>query len=114
MKMTKEKGDIEAAAYVYWSSSLEIVLDNVQDPHLHNEATPETILIEKDSLRFPSMECRMLAKTILNMPEEMFLSSGKFKKTKLRELVKQKTGWPLHKIRRIENMLADQLVDATA
>ena len=132
-KLRKERGDLEAAAYVYWGETIPIItqiketnpdkmFDTIevpmfvnieeQDSRLQDENTPETLLIDKDTVPMSlSKECLLMAKAIMNLPEEMFLTNGKIKKMKLRKLIKEQTGWSVSKIERVKDNLAQQLID---
>lgn len=110
--MKEKKGDIIAAAYVYWSRETIPFLHILEDEiPLQEERTPETILMEKDFQKCLSKECLLMAKTIMNLPEEMFLINGKLKKMELRKLIKEQTGWSVAKIDKVKENLAQQLID---
>lgn len=111
--MLEKKEDVEAAAYIFWANEVDIcdisILQEVSEMHSTN---PETLLIEKDNLKNSlSKECRIVAETIWNLPEEMFLVNGKLKKTALKKILKQRLGWSNTKIKRINESLARQLLD---
>lgn len=111
--MSGKKENVEDAAYIFWSNTVDIydvsILQEVSEIHSIN---PETLLIEKDNLKNSlTKECRIVAETILNLPEEMFLVNGKLKKTALKKILKQKLGWSNTKINRINESLARQLLD---
>jgi len=109
----EKRENIEDAAYIYWSKEENVYLESLQEMEhcLHTPDNPETILIEKDFTKSLSKECMLMAKTIMNLPEEMFLINGKLKKTQLRKLLKQRTGWSTTKIDKVKASLARQLLD---
>ena len=113
-KQREEKREnIEDAAYIWWSRNTIPYLHCLQDMEyqLQDENTPETILIEKDNIQGLSKECRLMAKAILNLPEEMFMINGKLKKTALRKIIHKETGWSIAKIERVKISLADCLLE---
>jgi hypothetical protein len=109
----EKRGNLEDAAYVWWGRNTIPYLHCLQETEylLHDKHTPETILIEKDSIQKLSKECLLMAKTIMNLPEEMFHINGKLKKMQLRKVLKQKTGWSTTKIEKVKSNLAQQLLD---
>lgn len=131
----KKRTALEDAAYIFFAE--EISLTNMYDSSpienpfyyknvrnfkpqedlenlLQNPKNPESILIEKDNLSSLSTECLLLAKLILSLPEESFLINGKIKKTRLRNIIKRRTGWSCSKIDRVKNILANQLLEIGA
>lgn len=111
--MVGKKENIEDAAYVLWGHNVDIEnIDIISEISELEKNDPETLLIAKDNLKNSlSKECRIVAETIMNLPEEMFLVNGKLKKTALRKILKKKMGWSNTKISKVNDNLAQQLLD---
>ena len=109
----EENENIEDAAYVYWSQ--EILVDNFLDICVQEElqsSNPETLLIMKDTFMHTlSKECLIVAQTIADAPDEIFFDNGKIKGTKLKNILKIKTGWSFEKIERVVRNFINQLLE---
>lgn len=104
--MSRNSGDFVSACEVYWGEWLPY-----EDCSLLESSTPETILMEKETIDDLPKECRQLANIILNLPEEMYLVNGKLKRTFLRKFVKAKTGWSLCKVEKVQSKLENILLE---
>jgi hypothetical protein len=100
----KHSGDFVAAGYVYFGQWL-----NIEDDFLPDPSTPETIFMDKEVIEKLPRECEILKDILLNLPEELFLISGKAKKTAFRRIIKAKTGWNDIRINRVEERLKTSL-----
>jgi hypothetical protein len=135
----QSRENIEDAAYVFWSKEIDIyqpedfskeTIENIifadqeiyvrlndflkVEHSLRTPGNPESFLLEKESLSTSlTKECLLMAKTILNMPEEMFLINGKMKKMALRKAIRKETGWSKAKIAQVHQTLIHQLLDIT-
>ena len=96
----KHTGDFVAAGYVYFGQWL-----NIEDDFLPDPSTPETILLEKDKIQSLPRECEILKNILMDLPEELFMISGKAKKTAFRRIIKAKTGWNDSRINKVEERL---------
>lgn len=105
--------DIESASMIYWEKLEDVYSISLQmhEQQLQTSDNPETLLIEKDFVNALSKECQFMAKAIISLPEEIFLLNGKARKTKFREIMKVKTGWPVVKIEKVKLSLAHQLIN---
>jgi hypothetical protein len=98
--MSRKNGDFVKACEVFWGEWVPY-----EDCVLLTTETPETLLMEKESINSLPKECKLLAELIVNLPEEMFLNNGRLKRTFFRKFVKTKTGWSLDKVAQVQTRL---------
>jgi hypothetical protein len=102
----KSTDDFVDACIVYFGEQIP-----VEDAVIPDLRTPETILIEKDTILSLSRECEILKEVLLNLPEEMYLSNGRVKRTALKKALKIRTGWTNMRISQVEDKLKTALVN---
>jgi hypothetical protein len=78
--------DLEHAATIYFG------VFSPEDYLTPEQETPETLLIQKDALQKLSEEAKFLIDILINLPDEMILSTGRVCYKRLSKFLQEK-GW---------------------
>ncbi len=98
------KGDcLEKAAEVWWGDWIDLSKADLQ-----TSSTPEYLLMQKELLTILSNEAKDLIAIISELPDEMFLSSGRLIWRELNKVLRRK-GWSWKKINLVREELQEKM-----
>lgn len=92
---------LESAAMVYWGEEVDS-----DECNLSNIDNPESQFMMKETLESLTEETKLMMKTILALPDEVFYRSGKIILRELYSYMKRRYSWNNNKVDKCRNELA--------
>jgi hypothetical protein len=109
MKEDRKDDALGAAYAVYFGTWVPFDTEFLER---ESPETPESALLEKEVMDTMPSECKTMLNIILNLPEEMWQAGGFINAYGMKKVVKNITGWPMHKVYKVETMLYNHLKKA--